>query len=789
MVSAVLGRRECIVTFDNMLNCDTVFLAPGPFCRCVRVGIVEKIVLLVQDRTDTSSLETEILDRSREAASRYWNSKSDDDLAELVAMVCVARSFIDATAPGSGLLQDRTYLFECHLMQVYAIVSLFVSQKANPNTSTTNPEYHFRSIGTGEGKSIVICAICIMWSLMGCSVDVACFSKILAARDANNSRPWLQFFGVTATFGTIDSLIKVAPQFQSQIEQRSALVLRGQPLPAMIANATNATTQPRVLVIDEVDVLYSEGMVGQVWCDASQHKSEEISQLFLDIWEQKVSTVQEAVQSANGRAVQQAFPNLKLEQLLERVVPAAEEVRDGTFIYEVDNDRGRILRRSNEDGRLQQHVEPQDFFAALKEASSPLSSITKEQALDMIAVSTPAVAKHALSLPRGYHAIWGVSGTLASQFYECMASTLFTNSVPQKMEMPTSFAQKQTLTIQDPIVCGGDVPELEGPFDSNNRENSGYFLNIKKEIEAVVERSRAALVVFETQARLNAFREYIQGHPIEPPSQDVRAVKYLPPTSATDKYSVIDQTIRVAASRARVTLATRAFGRGSDFVCTDALLKSEGGLHVIQTFWSPDNSEEVQIKGRTCRQDNPGSYRQILWANDLKDIQAITNVPVNVASVTDVESARAAYFNARKSATEAQIADAAEQEEASAEFLQNLHNGTNMDSMIEYLNAAPSVGAGAMVPYKVVISCDVSGSMCGANIDAACKGLEVLLEALQERDCEHDEVEIHTFSSNVQQLRAMGAVSDVDKAALTANLKSSVGGGTVRIVYRRDCAA
>jgi len=64
-------------------------------------------------------------------------------------------------------------------------------------------------------------------------------------------------------------------------------------------------------------------------------------------------------------------------------------------------------------------------------------------------------------------------------------------------------------------------------------------------------------------------------------------------------------------------LITRAFGRGSNFVCRDSSLASQGGLHVIQTFPCELKSDEMQMKGRTCRQKDPGSYRQILFLKDL----------------------------------------------------------------------------------------------------------------------------------------------------------------------------
>ncbi len=66
-----------------------------------------------------------------------------------------------------------------------------------------------------------------------------------------------------------------------------------------------------------------------------------------------------------------------------------------------------------------------------------------------------------------------------------------------------------------------------------------------------------------------------------------------------------------------MTLATRAFGRGTDFICNDPKVLQAGGLHVLQTFLSEDESEEVQIKGRTSRQGTPGSYSMVLLLDEL----------------------------------------------------------------------------------------------------------------------------------------------------------------------------
>lgn len=82
--------------------------------------------------------------------------------------------------------------------------------------------------------------------------------------------------------------------------------------------------------------------------------------------------------------------------------------------------------------------------------------------------------------------------------------------------------------------------------------------------------------------------------------------------------SIIDETMSKetrdslflkATEHGSITLMIRDFGRGTDFKCFDFNLQHEGGVHVIQAFFSTDQSEEVQIKGRTARHGANGSYR------------------------------------------------------------------------------------------------------------------------------------------------------------------------------------
>jgi preprotein translocase subunit SecA len=75
----------------------------------------------------------------------------------------------------------------------------------------------------------------------------------------------------------------------------------------------------------------------------------------------------------------------------------------------------------------------------------------------------------------------------------------------------------------------------------------------------------------------------------------------------TDKTS-IPTIVNTATKVSRITLSTITFGRGTDFIVTESKVIEAGGMHVIQTFISEEESEAVQIEGRTARQGHKGTY-------------------------------------------------------------------------------------------------------------------------------------------------------------------------------------
>ncbi|KAL1398936.1 hypothetical protein pipiens_008568, partial [Culex pipiens pipiens] len=138
-----------------------------------------------------------------------------------------------------------------------------------------------------------------------------------------------------------------------------------------------------------------------------------------------------------------------------------------------------------------------------------------------------------------------------------------------------------------------------------------WMNNIFSRINAIINAKRAVLVIFDTEESINNFKQQFGG---QLDRLNVLTVN----TKPNDKERLITES---GVSRT-ITLATREMGRGVDYK-SSVTVEKNGGVHVIQTFFSIDAKEETQIKGRTSRKDNRGSYEMILCYEDLKSMNLV----------------------------------------------------------------------------------------------------------------------------------------------------------------------
>lgn len=142
-------------------------------------------------------------------------------------------------------------------------------------------------------------------------------------------------------------------------------------------------------------------------------------------------------------------------------------------------------------------------------------------------------------------------------------------------------------------------------------EPATWFLNITQAIGDKIAARRAVLVFFETIEVLKEFSKYLTS-------------KNLKHQILSEDEEFKESVVKQSTATETITLCTRVFGRGVDFIVRDPKTKDGGGVHVIQTFIATSEAEQIQIKGRAARQGDPGSHEFILSHPYLKKYYGTT---------------------------------------------------------------------------------------------------------------------------------------------------------------------
>lgn len=130
-----------------------------------------------------------------------------------------------------------------------------------------------------------------------------------------------------------------------------------------------------------------------------------------------------------------------------------------------------------------------------------------------------------------------------------------------------------------------------------------YKANILYDIDCMILAKRPVLVLFNTIKETNEFSKYLTRYKVNH--------QILNDVQEQQEELIVNRAGRSCA----VTIATNTAGRGTDIILTQES-KSNGGLHVILTFFPPNLRVEEQGVGRAGRQGQPGSSRMILHKDD-----------------------------------------------------------------------------------------------------------------------------------------------------------------------------
>ncbi|EAR93596.1 helicase carboxy-terminal domain protein (macronuclear) [Tetrahymena thermophila SB210] len=229
---------------------------------------------------------------------------------------------------------------------------------------------------------------------------------------------------------------------------------------------------------------------------------------------------------------------------------------------------------------------------------------------------------------------------------------------------------------------------------------------INRNIVGKTDQKRAVLVFFNTK---DILLDYYN-------SQQFKTLKQNSQTQIMTEENSIEERkkiIKDATYSGAITLLTKIFGRGIDFQVNDTIIFQNYGIHVIQTFFSEDKSEETQTKGRTARQGEEGSYSMVLQQDTLQaflkteEDQKKTEKLDEIYEVLD-RNRQVNFENDFKSNIEYNQKTSITSHKQSENFL-NFLKDRNLQEVKKYLlqlNQGPKEKT-----FKTLIAMDITGSM------------------------------------------------------------------------------
>ncbi len=554
--------------------------------------------------------------------SAFCLSKKCVKLGELLGLICSEWTFLSARKCPNGL--ETKYVLQPHCVQILGILRLLAVDEDN----LTN---NLIQINTGEGKSIAIGFTAIVLAKLGFKVCVVCYSSYLSMRD---HKAFAELFkrleeNMNISYSDFDSLanslICEDGVFPSSREIFLSF-LRNQPY-----TAARAASRPSILLLDEVDVFFSDTFFGNTLNPIVDIPDDE-SFLILDyVWNNRISlvkdinAVEEILKLRHCVLLLKKYPNLEpflrlelnkmLSDLRKFVKSPNPQLREINPMAVIDSRNEKIGYEMSKTG-VPSFIISYGYETVFSYFLLVDQKIFRDNVKKGMRIACPCGKLLYSEIPRNFRLCLGMTGTL-----ECLSKgqniLIESYNFKRKTFLPSTY-EKKPLDRRDTVVVEGVG---EKAWDE-------YFRIILDEVVTELKKGRAILIIFSDYSKLDRFAKAIK---ITYPKN---VAEYKPPQELTDKLHASDRDAVIVKSirKYMITLMTRSYGRGTDFVCRDQGLVASGGVHIIITFVPDHKSEEKQIMGRTCRQDDPGSARIILLLEDLAHLGASDSGRTQIAS-------------------------------------------------------------------------------------------------------------------------------------------------------------
>ncbi|KAL4512819.1 hypothetical protein ABPG72_017504 [Tetrahymena utriculariae] len=475
------------------------------------------------------------------------------------------------------------------------------SQNNNNNNNNMESQRQLIEILTGEGKSITLGFCSLTLALLEYEVDVICYSSYLSERDYKDFRQLFMSFGVLEKikYMTFKELCE-------ELIQQNLNNLNIRQITLDLINECKYNIQQsqkisknKILLIDEIDVFFNPAYYGQTFNPSVDFINQEVECIIRQIWQKREqennSIVSDIYQTDDYTKLVNKYPKFKqlfnrhIQQLALDVKKAENHKQQYDYIVK-NNKIG--YKQMDSTYCFATSYSYLTLFAYFDENSK--GKIDDQSLQKQIQLTFKTSFFSYAQLPDLYFSILGVTGTLQS-LNKQMKQYLEKYKITSEVYMPSMFGESQLDFRQIDMV----------KVESDLNQQYLQILNISKQS---IQNEQSVIIFFKNKKSLE---EYHNSNYTYIPQQSYILL--------TDHQNLqdVDLEIQRATLSGQIGLFTCEYGRGTDFVSLDPKINKQGGIVVIQTFLSDTLAEEVQIKGRTARQGQPGQYYLILNEADL----------------------------------------------------------------------------------------------------------------------------------------------------------------------------
>ncbi|CAF1204485.1 unnamed protein product [Adineta steineri] len=546
-----------------------------------------------------------IADGNHKSDSINWDHSLRDKIPDLLAHIFAVWTLKNTQHYNDtrGIDSARAYLLMPHVAQVIAIFRIFgigytkdtkIFGYSLPwKRISSDLVNNLVEVGTGEGKSVILAVVACVFALMGLDVNCSCYSEYLSQRDKNDFASLFQALGIDERieYGTFNRLCENFLNEQCNLREKVRDMIMGNTNIIDVSSKTIRMRQ-KVLLIDEVDVFLSEKFYGGMYTPSLLLRDLSIKSLLDTLWNSRHLLTLSAVKDTSAyKDCEKRFSNwiFLVDEAIKSMLCALQSYQSST--YTVKNDRIVYIEGES---FVENVIRGYDTIWAYYHEKQ--KGFISEQSLETnVGIIVSCGTFSYAHMPKDFGYITGVSGTLRTLADSEKNILLNVYGIAKSTFMPSVFGKSNR--------------NYNSINDVEAVEKSEYFTRIRGEIDLMINAQRAILVFFESEERL---LEFYNSNEFASLKQSVQLI--------TERVSAKDREtfVKRAATDGKVTLLTRTFGRGTDFICRNQQVLANGGIHVLQTFFSKELSEEYQIMGRGARQGDRGSYRMILLENDLE---------------------------------------------------------------------------------------------------------------------------------------------------------------------------